>query len=79
MGKKIKAVGYDEAIIGQAYVLRDNDSFNVFVYDAEKIRSILMERDGMDSEEARDFIGSEIEGAYVGNHTPVFVWTDDLE
>ena len=75
----LKADGLDEAIIGQAYVWRDNGQFNVFVYDAEKIRSILMERDGMDSEEAREFIEFNIEGAYVGNYTPIFVWTDDLE
>jgi hypothetical protein len=75
----LKADGLDEAIIGQAYVWRDNGQFNVFVYDAEKIRSILMKRDGMDSEEAREFIEFNIEGAYMGERTPVFVWTDDLE
>ena len=72
----LKADGYDEAIIGQAYVWRNNGQFNVFVYDAEKIRSILMKK-GMDSDEAREFIEFNIEGAYVGNYTPIFVWTDD--
>jgi hypothetical protein len=72
----LKADGYDEAIIGQAYVWRNNGQFNVFVYDAEKIRSILM-KGGMDSDEAREFIEFNIEGAYVGDYTPIFVWTDD--
>lgn len=72
----LKADGYDEAIIGQAYVWRNNGQFNVFVYDAEKIRSILMKK-GMDSDEAREFIEFNIEGAYVGDYTPIFVWTDD--
>ena len=72
----LKADGYDEAIIGQAYVWRNNGQFNVFVYDAEKIRSILMDR-GMESDEAREFIEFNIEGAYVGDYTPIFVWTDD--
>jgi hypothetical protein len=50
----------------------------VIVYDAEKIRSILMERDGMSAEEAREFIEYNIEGAYMGDETPVYVWTEDL-
>jgi hypothetical protein len=34
-------------------------------------------RDGMDSEEAREFIEFNIEGAYVGPGTPILVWTQD--
>ena len=74
----LKADGYDEAIIGQAYVWRDQGQHNVLVYDAEKIREILMKRDDMDSDEAREFIEFNIEGAYVGVDTPIFVWTDDF-
>jgi hypothetical protein len=37
-----------------------------------------MDRDGMDEEEAREFIEFNIEGAYMGPHTPVVVWQDDL-
>ena len=51
---------------------------NVLVYDAEKMRSILMKRDGMTSEEAREYIEYNVEGAYVGDETPVYVWTEDL-
>jgi len=47
------------------------------VYDAEKIRSVLMKRDFMDAEEAREFIEYNIEGAYMGIHTPIYVWTED--
>jgi len=47
------------------------------VYDAELIRENLM-RDGMTSEEAREFIEFNIEGAYVGEDTPVLVWTQDM-
>ena len=75
----MKIDGYDEAILGPAMVWDiDGRQRNVLVYDAEKIRKILMRRDGMSSEEARDFIEFNIEGAYVGPHTAIVVWTEDL-
>lgn len=73
----IKYDGYDEAIIGPAMIWRQKRQVNVLVYDAEKIREILM-RDGMDAEEAREFIEFNIEGGYLGIHTPVLVWPDDI-
>jgi hypothetical protein len=73
-----KIDGYDEAIIGPAMVWQGNDRVTVLVYDAEAIRKILVNRDGMDHEEAREFIEFNIEGAYVGPDTPILVWTDDL-
>lgn len=74
----IKYDGYDEAIIGPAHIWRDNTTVGVLVYDAEKIRSILMSRDNMSAEEAREFIEFNIEGGYLGLETPVLVWPDDL-
>jgi hypothetical protein len=74
----LKADGFDEAIMGQAMVWRDGGMHNVLVYDAEKMRSILMKRDGMGPEEAREYIEFNVEGAYVGEETPVYVWTDDF-
>jgi hypothetical protein len=73
----IKYDGYDEAIIGPAHIWRDQTTVGVLVYDAEKIREILM-RDGMDAEEAREFIEFNIQGGYLGIETPVLVWPDDL-
>jgi hypothetical protein len=73
----IKYDGYDEAIIGPAYIWRDNTTVGVLVYDAEKIREILM-RDGMTAEEAREFIEFNIEGGYLGIETPVLVWPYDI-
>jgi len=70
--------GYDEAIIGPASIWRSNTRVDVLVYDAELIRKILMNRDGMDAEEAREFIEFNIEGAYIGEDTPVLVWSNDL-
>jgi len=78
----LKADGFDEAIIGQAYVwVVENgggSQHNVLVYDAEKMRSILMERDGMTAEEAREYIEFNVEGAYMGTGTPIYVWTEDF-
>ena len=73
----IKYDGYDEAIIGPASIWRDSTQVSVLVYDAEKIREILM-RDGMDAEEAREFIEFNIEGGYIGIETPVLVWPNDI-
>lgn len=73
----IKYDGYDEAIIGPAYIWRGNQQVQVLVYDAEKIRAILM-RDGCSAEEAREFIEFNIEGGYLGIETPVLVWPDDI-
>ena len=59
----IKYEGYDEAILGPAYIWRDRQQVQVLVYDGEKIREILM-RDGIDADEAREFIEFNIEGGY---------------
>ena len=70
--------GFDEAIIGPATIWRGQKMVSVLVYDAEKIRDILMIRDGMDFEMAREYIEFNIEGAYMGEHTPVLVWPNDM-
>jgi len=75
----LKIDGYDDAIIGPALIWDGHGRrISVLVYSAEQIRSILMDRDGMDEEEAREFIEFNIEGAYMGPHTPVLVWQDDM-
>lgn len=74
----IKLDGYDEAILGPAMIWVGNGSLrDVLVYDGEAIRQILMKRDGMSMDAAREFIEFNIEGAYLGPHTPVIVWPND--
>ena len=74
----IKIDGYDEAIIGPAMVwTEDGNLRDVLVYDGEEIRKILMQRDGMSFEDAREFIEFNIEGAYMGPHTAIIVWPND--
>ena len=73
----LKIDGHDNAILGPACIWRSNTQVDVLVYDAEIIRENLM-KEGMDSEEAREFIEFNIEGAYVGEGTPVLVWKQDM-
>ena len=73
----LKIDGHDDAILGPACIWRGSSRVDVLVYDAELIRKNLM-RDGMTSEDAREFIEFNIEGAYVGEDTPVLVWTQDM-
>lgn len=74
----LKITGYDDAILGPAFIWSNSERISVLVYDAEIIRTTLMKRDGMDDEEAREFIEFNIEGAYVGEGTPIIVWTQDM-
>jgi hypothetical protein len=73
----LKIDGHDNAILGPATIWRDNTTVDVLVYDAEVIRDNLV-KGGMDREDAREYIEFNIEGAYVGEHTPVLVWPQDL-
>lgn len=65
------ADGFDDAIIG--FAERCSQPLLV-VYDAEKCIDILVERDGMSRDEAHEFFSFNVAGAWVGNHTPVFLW-----
>jgi hypothetical protein len=74
----LKIDGHDDAILGPALVWGNGTRIYVLVYDAEAIRTTLMERDNMEADEAREYIEFNIEGAYVGPDTPILVWPDDL-
>jgi DNA-binding transcriptional regulator of glucitol operon len=73
----LKIDGHDDAIIGPALVWRNNTMVSVLVYDAEVIRNTLVTRDAMAFDDAREYIEFNIEGAYMGEHTPVLVWPYD--
>ena len=72
----LKIDGHDDAVLGPALVWGNGTRIYVLVYDAEVIRQTLM-RDGMDADEAREYIEFNIEGAYMGPDTPILVWPDD--
>ena len=64
----------DDSIIGQASIWNGNKRVEVLVYDADKMIKIFVDRDGMSEEEANEYILFNIEGAYIGEDTPVLVW-----
>ena len=64
--------GFDEAIIGLATRIGME---LVVAYDVEKIIGILMNRDGMDYEEAVEYYEFNIVGAWMGEFTPIFITT----
>jgi len=66
----MRALGLDDAIIGVGQRCGD---VNVIVYDSQKIVDILVERDGMDREEAWEYFEFNILGAYVGESTPMYL------
>ena len=71
--------GLDEAILGTACVW-NNSGRNVerVVYEGKSIVSIFMKRDGMTHQEAIEWIDYNIEGAYIGEDTPIIVWKTEI-
>jgi hypothetical protein len=76
MAHALKADGLDDAVIGLG---RRCGQMDLIVYDAEKILEILVQRDGMTYEEAREFYEFNIVGAWVGKGTPIFVEPMSME
>ena len=74
----LKMDGFDDALIGRADVWVGNTIVDRLVYSGEKVIEVLMDRDGMTEEEAYEFMDFNIAGAYMGPHTPVIVWQDEL-
>lgn len=67
-----KADGLDSAILG-VHTARGSD-VEVLAYSVEKIIDILVSRDGMTNDEAYEFFSFNIEGAYVGEDTPIYIY-----
>jgi hypothetical protein len=66
--------GFDEAIIGVAERINLGP---VAAYSVEKVLEILVERDGMTYEEALEYFQYNIIGAWMGEYTPVFIYTNE--
>jgi hypothetical protein len=64
------ADGFEDAFIG---IAESNGSHPKALYNEDKCVDILIERDGMDYEEAIEFFQFNVAGAYVGEYTPAFV------
>lgn len=70
-GAYLQADGFEDALIGFAWPL--DTGVKVAVYDRNKCVEILQERDGMSEIDAIEFFDFNVSGAYVGEHTPMFV------
>lgn len=64
------ADGFEAALVGIAEGCGRSPAV---VYDREKFIAILMDRDGMDRDEANEFFDFNVAGVYVGVGTPVFL------
>jgi hypothetical protein len=63
------ANGFEEAFVGIA----EQFDRRFAVYDYNKCIMILMQRDDMTLEEAEEWMGFNVVGAYIGEATPAFV------
>jgi len=68
--------GFDDCVIGTSCIWRDQITVEVLVYCGEQMIDILMGRDGMEEEEAHEFLEFNVIGAYIGIDTPVIVFED---
>jgi hypothetical protein len=77
-----KWYGLDDAILGYIDDQWGTGKYRL-VYSIDKMATIFMERDGMDFDDAYEYIDFNIINAYVGPQTPVYVrtllgeWKDD--
>jgi hypothetical protein len=66
----LMADGFEDAFVGVASQFTHPP---VAVYDRAKCIQILMARDKMDHESAEEFFQFNVEGAWVGEQTPMFL------
>jgi len=64
------ADGFDDAILG---IGRRGTQPEVVAYDYEKCVLILMDRDEMTEEEAREYMEFSVLDAFVEDKTPIFI------
>ncbi len=69
----LKMDDFDDAILGIGHDI--TVGADRLVYDGEIMVSILIARDCMSEEEAREYISFNCEGAYVGPTTPLIIWS----
>lgn len=67
------ADGLDEAVIGV------HEKSLRLIYSCSKCEDILIERDGMEFEEAREFLDFNTYQAYMGPKTPIWFYDDGDE
>ena len=75
----LKIDGFDSALVGTATVWQKTENngatqVDTLIYDGDAIMAVLMHESGLSYEEAEEYISFNIEGAYVGETTPIIVW-----
>jgi hypothetical protein len=70
------ADGLEAACIG---VARRCGAPTLAVYDYDKVVDCFMQRDGMNYEEAVEWVEFNVVGAWVGEHTPIWFKKPDVE
>lgn len=63
------ADGFDDSILGY-------DTKGRVIYSVNTILDTLVNRDGMDYDEAQEYFGFNIECAYVGEYTPIYMYEE---
>jgi hypothetical protein len=63
------ADGFEDAFVG---ISRRCGQPTLAVYDYKRAVEVLMQRDGMTTEEAEEWMEFNVVGAWAGEHTPVW-------
>ncbi len=63
----LTADGFDSCLIGK-------DTKDRAIYDADAMIDVLIARDDMSRDEAEEYFWFNIEGAYMGDETPIYVF-----
>ncbi len=69
----LSADGFEDAIIGVSY------NVEKLVYSISKCVRILVERDHMSPEEAREYFDFNVGGSFMGENTPIWVEDEVLD
>ena len=71
--------GLQDALVGTTDAwMPDGRKVMRAVYSGEKMLEVFMSQ-GMTEDEALEWISFNVEGAYVGDHTPIVFWPYDPE
>lgn len=65
----LSADGFEDCVVGF------EPNTEVLVYSIQKCIQHLVDCDGMDYEEAEEYFFYNVSGSYVGEKTPIFIYT----
>ena len=69
LGSEKEQMDFADAFVG---VVDDS----IAVYEREKVIEVFMNRDGMSDIEAVEWFDYNVQGAYMGEQTPLYIQTD---